>query len=297
MNLYIVESPLQVICAYEAILENKHNNYKLYVRLTGRGKNDSHTIACVEYFNLEYKSFKLYPDSLQKHLFYNMFLWFYLAVQKFDFVYFGSIFSKGLKFLRKIITCKNVFYLDDGAATLRAHSLMSENKLEVEDLFTFFKIEELKNQNIIVHSFEKLKKNMTDKSYEKAYFIGQPFEHMLGYTESKYLNCVNEIAKLYSKENPLIYIPHRIENINVLSAIENIQILKLDMPIELYFVAYSKSAPLEIFSCYSSALITLKELYSDVQVVSIKCQKNIMPELNPVYSYFESINIKVITID
>ena len=40
MNLYIVESPLQLLCAYEAIKIEDQNEYYLLIRQTGRGSND-----------------------------------------------------------------------------------------------------------------------------------------------------------------------------------------------------------------------------------------------------------------
>ena len=140
MNLYIVESPLQVICAYESILENKEKNYDFYIRLTGRGKNDLHTICCAEFFNIRYKTFKFSPNSLKLDFILNIGLWVKFIFLKRDAVYFGSIFSKTLNFIKNIIKYNEIVYLDDGAATLKAYDLMFKKdfKENLDNIFVSY---------------------------------------------------------------------------------------------------------------------------------------------------------------
>ena len=296
MNLFIVESPLQIICAYEAILEHPEEPYFLLIRKTDRGLNDQHLIECAEFFNLKYTTFKLYPDCIKFHFIMNLFLWLKLSIIKFNKVYLGSIYSNALRTIKIILRGKELFYLDDGAATIRAQVDMSNSLLPCSNLFTFFHLNELSGQKIVHHNFSNIRKEIKVMMGKKAYFIGQPVEHMVGFTERDYIDCVKYIAQKFSKNSPLLYVPHRVEDCTKISNIENVAILKLDQPIELYFIRNEEEVPAIIYSCYSSALLSLKVLFPNLDAIAIKpMNMDIQSEgMKQVYHHFSNNKINVI---
>lgn len=296
MNLFIVESPLQIICAYEAILEKDEEPYLLLIRQTGRGFNDRQMKECADSFNLKYKTFKLYPDNIIIHIIMNIFLWLGLSLRKFETIYLGSLYSKALKILKIFLRGGDFFYLDDGAATLRAQIDIKNGEKPCSNLYTFFQLEAIHGQKIINHKFCNIRKTLNFRRGNKSYFIGQPVEYMLGFDEKDYLDCVREIAKKFSKENPLIYIPHRVEDSEKILEIENIVVLNIGKPIELYFMENKVDIPAEVYSCYSSALVSMSILFPEINIVAIK-NKNLVAEdviMNSIYNYFFENGISVV---
>ena len=293
MNLLIVESPLQLICAYEAISCHPNEPYTLLIRLTGRGENDTQLIKCAQILNIEFKTFKLYTSSVKFHLLMNLPLLFKLAKQKYSYLFIGSYFSSILKIINKMIRAERKFYLDDGAATIRAQQEINLAPEKFVNWFTFFTLKPVAKQEIIQHTFQHLKHNIYLTESDKKYFIGQPVEYMKAISETEYIeNIKNICAKQISH---LIYIPHRVENPNILkklNQIENLQMLVLDVPVELYFLLQIKESPAEVYSFYSSALITLACIFQNCKISAI--QPHVVHEdLVPVYNFFKTCNITI----
>ncbi|MDF2418368.1 hypothetical protein GWP85_12760 [Acinetobacter beijerinckii] len=294
MNLYIVESPLQLLCAYEAISFNKNENYQLLIRQTGRGLNDKHLISCANRLELDYKIFVLHTTNIYMGLLRNFFLWCSLYFKTYEKVYFGSIYSSALSFINNFIKKKEVIYLDDGAATLRAQFEMYSREKKICNWFTFFNIDPLRGQNIIKHNFEKIKEKNKNYINEKIYFIGQPVLAMKGFSKEDYIRCVREVASKCKDSGFLYYIPHRVEDLDQINNIPNIRVINLNVPVEIYFMENQGSIPQEIYSCYSTALITLPLLFYGIKSIAIKNKKNVQTEIDFMYDYFLSNNINVI---
>lgn len=297
MNLYIVESPLQLLCAFEVItIDNQP--YELLIRKTGRGLNDVHLLNCVKILDLNYTLFELRPEYLFIDFSKNFVLFIRLYMANYNKVYFGSIYSSALKLIRKFLTYETALYLDDGAATIRAQLEISKNKLDKVNWFTFMNLQPLDNQLILKHSFMNLKEKFKKKISSGVFFIGQPVEIMMGFEIEDYGRCVSKIAASLENGETLKYIPHRVEKIEHIINIPNIEILYLDVPIELYFLTCVGNLPQKFYSCYSTALITLSCLFNEVEIYSIKNAKSkeVLDNLDVIYEYFEMNNIKVISI-
>lgn len=294
MNLYIVESPLQLLCAYEAIHSNKSEPYELLIRQTGRGMNDKHLISCANKLELAYKVFVLHTDNVYIGLLRNFFLWISLYFKKYEKVYLGSIYSSALNLIKSILKTKEFIYLDDGAATLRAQLEMSNGVKKVGNWFTFFNIESLDDQKIVKHNFEKIKEKNNKFINKNIYFIGQPVSAMKGFTAEDYMRCVREIANKCNNEEPLYYIPHRVEDLSLIANIPNIRIIKSSVPVEIFFLENDGAIPQEIYSCYSTALITLPVLFSGLSATAIRNKNIIKDDIDFMYDYFSENNINVV---
>lgn len=290
-DIYIVESPLQIICACESILRRK-SDYDLYIRLTRKGDNDKQSLECARNLNIKYKVFTLSPERVFFDSILNFLLFIRIITAGCNGLFLGSIFSKYLKVLSFFARRKTLIYLDDGASTLRAYSLMKNNLMPKVNMFTFYNLEWFLNTKTEIHNFELLRESLSYKKSEKSYFIGQPYQNMLGFTKEEYLKAILKIVKNYSANEDLIYIPHRMENLDILKNIKGITILKIDIPIELYFLFKSKTDPKKIYSCYSSALTTLKLFYPESELYSIESEQGVHKELQAVYEYYNQLGIK-----
>jgi hypothetical protein len=295
MNLYIVESPLQLLCAYEAIQQFNKDRYLLLIRFTGRGQNDLHLLNCAKFLNLDFESFTLRPDHFKLDFIKNILLWISLATKSFNHVFFGSIYSNALKLIRKLLKYNELFYLDDGAATLRAQTEIRLKKIGKVNWFTFFKLDLVANQIAQEHSFKKVREYKKFDSNKYRYFIGQPIDVIIGFSAEDYMLCVQSVAKKCTDLEPLLYIAHRVENddfLQKIAATPCVQVLRLDKPIEMHFIVDTKYAPLEIYSCYSTALVTLKTFFPEALVYSIQGNQASNEYLESVYKYFGQIGVK-----
>lgn len=291
MNLFVVESPLQLLCAYEAIKIEEQSDYFLLIRQTGRGSNDKHLLTCVEKLGLNYHLIIVRTDKVVFDLLKNMFFLINILSRSYNKTYFGSYYSSFLKLISKFSQQNEIFYLDDGAATLRAQNEIKSKNLAV-NWFTFFNLNPIDGQKIYKHNFGSLKDILENKEKGLNYFIGQPYGKMINFSKEIYLSCLKEISKDYSKESPLIYIPHRVEDISILKEVENIHILYLDTPVEMFFVLDSEYKPKRIYSCYSTALFSLKGIFPCAQIIAVK-PKVYLGVIEEVYLNMEDLDIKV----
>lgn len=292
MNLYIVESPLQLLCAYESISEN-NQPYTLLLRMTGRGNNDLHLINCAQSLDVNFQKIVVRTEKVKFDLLLNIFNILRLSAKKYETVYLGSYYSNFLKILKKLFKCNEIYYLDDGLATLRAQKEILKKQVPV-NWYTFFELKGISDQKIIRHDFKNVKKKLTDKKSDGCYFIGQPYHLMNGYTKEDYLSAV-KVAMEHSQTGKLKYIPHRVEDVSVIKDLNNLEIVELNIPVELYFISID-TIPESIYSCYSTALITLNSLLPNINIVSLHLEKikSNSDEIPIVYEYFEKTYIKVI---
>lgn len=298
MDLFIVESPLQLLCAFEAIKKNSGSDYKLLLRKTQRGLNDVHLINCAKFLKLEYSTFLLRTEHTKLDFLKNSFLWFKLYKNDYNTIYFGSFYSSFLRTIKKLLRNENIIYLDDGAATLRAQKDILEKKSLCVDWFTFFNINKLDSQKVIYHNFDYLKKIVVKSNINSSYFIGQPVHVMTNFSKDDYIRCLSEVAKKFTRTTPLIYIPHRVEDTSFIKHIPNIKVLTVDLPIELFFLQSHIDQPYEIYSHYSTALITLKKIFPSTNVVAIrnKCDTENSSNITELYKYFTKDNIAILSL-
>lgn len=293
MNLYIVESPLQLLCAYESILSSK-TKYRLVVRLTSRGNNDTHLLSCLNLLDLEYEKLIVRPGNIKADILKNFYFLTKILFCKYKSIYIGSYYSKLLNFFSIFFNKNSIYYLDDGAATLRAQKEVLERNKSV-NWYTFFEFKKNKKQKVIKHQFRMLTNKISKKSQFGVYFIGQPVEYMKNLSSEEYVEGINILAN-NTKGEKIFYIPHRLENIEHIKKLNNIVILNIEVPLELFFMYESDCFPREVYSYYSTALFTLKSIIPNVACKAIKINSNERDFLD-IYESMESQGIELIDLN
>ncbi len=110
--IILVETPLQLMCAYEA-MSNEIHPTKIYLRLTGRGRNDEQMINIAKILEIDFFVFSLETRKVILGLLRNSMFLIKLFFSGGSVVYVGSYFSKCLRFIKNIIRPNEVYFLDD----------------------------------------------------------------------------------------------------------------------------------------------------------------------------------------
>lgn len=126
INLYVVESPLQALCALEVALGKKNEVHDIIV-MTSDGKrirNDNQMLLIVDKFDWNYKS--IVPNKRDAGRFsINSANKLFISNVKNKYegkivsLYIGEFRSSVMHMIRMTIDAPNVFILDDGAATIK----------------------------------------------------------------------------------------------------------------------------------------------------------------------------------
>ncbi|WMN61180.1 hypothetical protein NI389_07285 [Pseudoalteromonas xiamenensis] len=119
-SLFIVETPLQLMCAYEAIMGKHKDNYVLVLRESGAGNNDEQMTRVAQLLQLEYIKCKVHIDSVFRDTLKELFTLTRLLCVKYQELYLGSYFSRWQMMLRRVIRFNKLNLMDDGVATFLA---------------------------------------------------------------------------------------------------------------------------------------------------------------------------------
>lgn len=264
MGIFYVESPGQIISAFECIGEHSNCN-SLYIRLNGNEYNDTQIKNTVSFY-LEKIDIKVtYIESnldfikcvLSKIIFSNVDL--YLGCHK-------SKYTRLLNFLR----CKYTL-LDDGIASY----IYVRNGGEMP-VFTCLDVEPNVGQVVKNHKFEVLKGMGKDKKESASVQI---------FFGAKYVECgivnINEYLRILrtviESNNNVLYVAHRAESDENLALYEDLgmSVIRWKYPSEIALVI-SEYVIDRVYGLYSASLVTTKILLPDVEVNSFNsCVLNI----------------------
>ncbi len=306
INLICIESPLQLLNAYEAIEYFNMHNYKLLIRYSNSDSNDKQikkliNILKIDPINIEEikinTSNKSLPD-LFKLLFYR-YRYIFNTI-KFNKVLIGNYRSGFFSLIQKQFNKNQIILLDDGVKTIDIQKEFTDNLNY--DLFTMYDITSLKSQHIYTNHFNHIKR-FFDKTLElednKILFLGSKLSEMNIISEKHYLELINQISKFYKYQN-IIYIPHREEDQNKLTKIgyiNNIEIKTIDYPVEMFGLFESK-LPNVVSSFYSSALMTMQNIYQiKAEAFNFDYRGSIYEKsIDNVYEFYEN-KMKVINLE
>ncbi|MBC8197450.1 MAG: hypothetical protein H8E60_06155 [Candidatus Marinimicrobia bacterium] len=294
--LFFVESPLQLLCAYEAIGYFKLKKFQIYIRLSNLSVNDNQIInICKLLFNKyeqnNIKYITIVPNlnfiAILKIILYKILIFKYIFY--IDKIAIGNYQSNFFSFLIKWVDTKKVLLLDDGSGSLNVQKLLT--KENAFDTFTFFRLEKKYNQNIYINHFHRIKKLVKNKIiHNEIIFIGSKISEVRIISEAEFLLLMQKIVKYFNKK--IIYIPHRGESnqkINKLKKIKNIRIMTLNYPIEMIGI-YNQNMYNTFVSFFSTALFTLKNIYN-IEPIAIKINYNNAKNkdmIEEVYNYYSN---------
>jgi hypothetical protein len=267
-----VESPLQLLAAYEAINYYNLDSGLIVIRLSSELRNDNQLSFLQSY--LKFKGFRAIYVSVRpknkkfsdfvKIAFYSVALPFLCLC--YNNIVIGSFKSGFVSLALWPFHIKGKFIIvDDGTSTLEVKEL---TRFHDARFFTQF-YQELANfvSKVDVNDFFSIRRRLLiDKSIPKdVIFIGSGIAEIGIVSESVYLGMVEKICKVYSGEGYNIrYIPHRVEpdeKLKKVSELANVEIFRINYPIELVGII-DNFYPVKVVSFYSTALVTMKSIYS-----------------------------------
>lgn len=269
-----IETPLQLLCAYEVKSRAPEDHVDLWVRFTGRGSNDAQLLVMLDLLDLHYYKLKIPTEMVFLGCVLSSFKLSLILFKRYERVYVGSYFSGFLNLLKKLAFPRDIYFLDDGVATFWAAKEILEKKV-AGSLFTFFQLSFDVKQRLGVeqHSFERLRERyVSDKKYNGSYFIGQPLLDKKQVSEEDYFNAIR--AAMANANGGFYYISHRVESAELLERIRvelGVDVLRLSSSIEMFFLT-GTFAPSQLHTCYSSALFSLAIMFPSCQIYSYKLQ-------------------------
>lgn len=295
MVLFLVESPLQLLCAVEAKLFFNISNEFFIIRLSGNNSNDNQMIKLVNIFSLNGRVKYIIINSKNRNIqdylkviFYK--ITYYIKFKNYSKIFIGNFESSFFKLITKAVDKKRIILLDDGAKTLSIQNKFSNNYSM--DFFSFFNLTPYSNQKIFHNDFSELRKKILNYQFEdKIILLGSKFAEVGLLTEEKYINCIENISN-YFKNQGIIYVVHRGENLNKLEKLKkslpNIIIEELDYPVELY--GFNKlKIPKLVVSFHSTALFTMRVIYN-CETISFKFNYKSSKhdkDINEVYDFYK----------
>jgi len=315
-NLFILRSPLQVINAIEAIYHfNLVNNIVVIVY----NSLDSNTLQIKKLIsNYDWLEIIELEDGKKSNFFNYIKLIKKLKLNNYNYLFFGNFGSIQRSIIANV-NKENVFYLDDGASTVKIYNnVLKVNRVNVYDsrmlrfllfglkikikdvinLFTYFDLKPFDNSIVVKNTLEYFRKTYFTQSKKEniIYFLGQPLDKFLDL--AIYTKVLLQLTKKYNQK--IVYIPHRAEENFMREEIKKLEnnffkVHTIDMPIEIYFIQ-NGIVPDKVISFFSTALTTLSFLLDETEMKHIELTRDIMLDKNyydkSLKSYYEGIDTK-----
>ena len=262
-----IESPYQVLGAFE--FQRQHSVDIEWVIRKSETVNDRQIISTLDILEIDRYAVTFMP----KIVLGTSIKWIvFIFKSVFSQVLLGDPASKiGRLFLNKII-------IDDGTFNIQYIQKNTNKKY-----WTIFDTNN-KNNFDFINLRKKLNSYNLFKS-ERSFFIGQPLSELGLISEEKYLSVLDAC----SKDNELVYFPHRRESREKLSKLDvNVHFSEAPLELELLLMG---ELPISVIGFYSTALYTLKLLYG----IDSYCYKLelVSKEVELIYQFFEQNDLKI----
>lgn len=294
--LICIGSPLQALCAVEAIAEYKVDKYKLYVIDDGTRLNQIKNYLdskSLEYFVIPFHV-PVWKNILRMIMCLNP------IKGKYNYLFMGDYRLTGnrMEYVPLVKNDGKIIYLDDGTYIVSwSKGLLSETKLsKIRNVFlnAVCKLRGISHKNV----FTMFAKDIMIDGYsvrenrfsqiqllsagmdETIYFVGtnplgdSGYCTALGLDFKYYMSNLRKVLLDIKTQNPsshIVYIPHgrdiSLETIRLCEQL-GVEYRKIQVCIEL-FVLSLKCCPKEIWGVGSTALYTLRKLCKETKVVNI----------------------------
>lgn len=304
-NIFLVESPLQLINAYEAIHHYCAKNVVMFVRYSNLDINDKQInklLSILPLSGVRVFRFNINPEKKNIRDFFNVCNAIFLTLRltlTVSRLFIGNYDSGFFKIILRLCSPKTkIVLLDDGNKSIRIQKeIDTEGRLE---FFTTFDVMPTKKNHVVLNNYPKIKElvkagKVLDRS---VVFIGSGMAEIGIVSEEYYVSLIDRIVEHYNNlDFYVIYIPHRAESsqkLNIIVEKTNVEIRHLDYPVEL-FGLFNDFSPFLVSSFCSTALITLKNIYG----YSVECFSfdyvghSDEEELDELYKFYQEIGIEV----
>jgi len=295
-SIFIINSPLHVLCVMEAINEFSLEDYSIIFLTKKNEIRNSQTISMLNYFNLKYKRFDL-CFAFNFLSFIRLFLG---NSKKYSRVFVpcglgAMVYIVCLNYLKK---AGHLVYIDDGIATIailkdekrsfvnkRAYIMyklvkyiFKTKKIEIDKYFYTLYSDISTLKIVYPNSFTNLSKCLGEKQIHSndIYFIGTVVDRVCKLNSiplDLFKEILGNLMDDAIKQNPdkkVFYIPHgrdRSSFIVDFCRLHNVEYHPLDEAIELYFVK-NHIRPLSVYGYVSTALLNIKKIMPDVNVIN-----------------------------
>jgi hypothetical protein len=146
INLFFIESPLQLLNAYEAINSFNITKYKIVVRLSGEKLNDIQIKNIINHLHLDIKNVTYISINTKNRTIFDYIKIMMSTVRylftNVDNVFIGNYDSRFLNLIMKQFNRKKIILLDDGSKTISIQNkFVEKNKFGLEEIYSFNNLE------------------------------------------------------------------------------------------------------------------------------------------------------------
>lgn len=303
--LILIESPLQLLNAYEAIKHFNIIDFTLYIRFSCVETNDSQIKKLINILDIKKENIRsvyIKPNNKgMSDLLSIILVLFKLSLfnRIYNQLYIGNYESKFIKIVTMLYKRERFFLLDDGNKSIRIQSEFKSSTYV--DMFTMFDLKPIGNQIVIKNNYKYTKELISNNTSDSktVLFIGSGMSEIEIVSQEYYLQLMSLISDYYKSSSlNMLYIPHRAECVDKLDKIrliDNIDVFPIDYPIELFGVCEG-IMPVRISSFCSTAILTLRAIYG--------CQAECFlfdyeshadkQELDGIYEYYAARQVEII---
>lgn len=270
--LVIVETPFQLLCAYE-YLKIKKINPKIVIRKSSVGANDLQIDSMLEDMGgLDTVQVMIRPRRVLD-LLKSAFKLLPIFCVKYEEVVVGSYFSGVQMKIARLANKKNVVLLDDGVASILADKVISKKEPGVYSAFSIFPLMASCYRCVESNRFESVSAKYDCYAQEdlSCFFIGQKLVDIGAIDMDSYIRAVKCCVET-SNGAMLNYIPHRTESAECISMVEKIdgvRVFPTDCAIE-YYMLRERIKPANVYSVISTALYSIATIYPDSKVFCVQ---------------------------
>jgi len=310
INLVLCESPLQLSNCIKVLSNNNQVQKSFFIiRLNGMQKNDLLIKKIISDHKLKHYVVEINIASTltsKLHIrFLHLYVLFLLSKSNVINIFIGDarnkwmINSNTLFFYKN----KNVFFIDDGMATLNSISYIERLQSKLVKKITVFTSFDIQSNIVDIMKVDKKKKEVQIDE-ESIIFIGSPLIEKNITNKSKYIDVLIKIAEKNKHFSNRVYVLHRAENAlteKELLLIGFNQVISLEMDVVTAFDTGLLSAK-QIVGFYSTALCQIDDLFININVIAYYPRVDFFEEtfienINHVYKYFiDSTSVNVIDI-
>ena len=293
-SFFLISSPLQLLCATEAVYKFQTENNNLVIVNRGTENNYFQIQTILKIYNNVFDEIVLLNGESKsmtawRKKFQEMNL--LIKQDRVENIFIGD-YQDGLsRHFSNKLKSSSTYLLDDGFATLLINKKIKNGsisnykdylkylissfkysfkmKKEIK-FFTFFEHDMIGES--IQHNFENLINKRTLEFFDdRLYFLGSPVVEDGILTESKYFELVHDYL-LSSNCTNKYYLPHRREKKNKIEKIideTGVEILYVNLPVEIHLLK-NKIEPSVVASLFSTALYTLSKILKKSKIDIIK---------------------------